>query len=169
MLDIDPFDDGFYADPFNFPPYLPTPDQIPSMVVRMLEQLRGAQLIDPNETERQRVLRKAFEDAVQNSEPSIRYLRQMLSEEAGKTDRNHFTKAGRDLQSHNTRPGTLYPTDATKARQYNLDAQRYVDDILHDPNSKWERNRKGGIDVTAPDGRAIRYEADGSFYCFKEP
>jgi hypothetical protein len=125
-------------------------------------------LIDPQATEGQRVLQKAFED-FEDSAATIAYLRSLLSEEGARMSKNHKTNAGRALQKHNDRPNPTFTTDARKAWEYNRDGQRYLDDILNNPNSKWEKTKWGGIDVTAPNGQTVRYNPDGTFAGFREP
>jgi RHS repeat-associated protein len=92
-----------------------------------------------------------------------------LSEAAARLDRNQLTKAGRALQKHASRPGSVYETTATRASDLNAAGQDVVDDILTTPGSRIVPNPKGGIDVIAPNGQAIRYDAGGNFVGFREP
>jgi RHS repeat-associated protein len=82
---------------------------------------------------------------------------------APRLDRNQLTKAGRALQKHASRPGSVYETTATRASDLNAAGQDVVDDILTTPGSRIVPNPKGGIDVIAPNGQAIRYDAGGNF------
>jgi hypothetical protein len=93
-----------------------------------------------------------------------------LSNAAGIPDKGGYTKAGRALQKHGSRPGSVYerPTSG-KPNVMNQAGQNVVDDILTTPGSQVKPNRLGGVDVVAPDGRGVRYNADGSFRGFLEP
>jgi RHS repeat-associated protein len=93
-----------------------------------------------------------------------------LSEAAKKPDKGGLTKAGRALQKHGDRPGSAFerpPSNSPKS--LNSAGQRTVDDILKNPRSRFVRNRLGGWDVRAPDGRGVWFKPDGSFYSLLEP
>jgi hypothetical protein len=47
--------------------------------------------------------------------------------------------------------------------------QNVVDDILTTPGATTTRNRLGGIDVRASDGRGVRFNPDGSMRGLLEP
>jgi hypothetical protein len=95
-----------------------------------------------------------------------------------KTDKR-WTRAGRSLQEHTSRPnsgawrgpsGTKYPEN------YNDLARQYVDEILSDPNNKvrvtkTDREGWGGWQtvIRASDGRGIWFDAYGVFRGFLEP
>ncbi len=76
-------------------------------------------------------------------------------------DRNGLMRAGRSLQKHAARQGSSFATDREGAR--------IVQPILGHPNSVRKPNTRGGQDVVVPDGRGVRYNADGIFYSFLEP
>ncbi len=92
-----------------------------------------------------------------------------LSRAAAAPDRNQLTGAGGALQKHSSRPGSAYSAGGTKARDLNRLGQEVVDGILRDPKSTWRKNRVGGLDVIAPDGKAIRFNPDGPFSGLREP
>ncbi|MBY0510064.1 MAG: RHS repeat-associated core domain-containing protein [Rhodospirillaceae bacterium] len=92
-----------------------------------------------------------------------------LSRAAARADRNGLTKAGRGLQKHGDRPGSAFPQTKGGPNALNPTGQNVVDDILTTPGSQSTPNRLGGIDVIAPDGRGLRFDADGSFRGFLEP
>lgn len=91
-----------------------------------------------------------------------------LSQAAGAADRNGLTRAGRALQKHGDRPGSAFP-DVSGHGNLNATGQNIVDDILTTPGSAPNPNRFGGVDIIAPDGRGVRYDADGGFMGFLEP
>jgi hypothetical protein len=92
-----------------------------------------------------------------------------LSAAARVMDRNMLTKAGRALQKHSNRSGSVYPRAVQNPQSLNSAGQHIVDDILTSPGSKVVPNRHGGIDVVAPDGRGLRYNPDESFRGLLEP
>jgi hypothetical protein len=46
--------------------------------------------------------------------------------------------------------------------------QRQVEEILHHPDAVFTPLGRGGMEVRLPDGRAMRYDADGRFAGFVE-
>jgi RHS repeat-associated protein len=98
-----------------------------------------------------------------------------LSRAAGAADRGGFTAAGRSLTKHGSgaRPGnTKFPAPKGNPAAINQMAQDVVDDILTTPGVTFARSHRGRfgatIEVTAPDGRGIVYDATGKFLFFKE-
>ena len=91
-----------------------------------------------------------------------------LSKAAGALDRNGFTRAGRSLQKHGDRPGSIWPQTSPNPAMANPQAQSLVDDILTTPGSQVIPNPRGGWDAIAPDGRTLRFNRDGSFQGFRE-
>ena len=61
-----------------------------------------------------------------------------LSRAAGAMDRNGLTRAGRALQKHGDRPGSVFPKSAGTAAERNAQGQAVVDDILADPRGRTE-------------------------------
>ena len=96
-------------------------------------------------------------------------LRRSFSRAASQLDRNGLTKAGRALQKHSSRRGSVYRTSATKARGLNSAGQSIADDIINNSRSTITRRANGSMDVISPDGRGIRYNPDGTFRGFLEP
>src|SRR5262249_31395777 len=99
----------------------------------------------------------------------------VLSQAAGAADRGGLTAAGRSLTKHGAgaRPGnTLFPAAKGSSSAINRSAQDVVDDILTMPGSTIKNSTRGRfgptIEVTAPDGRGIVYDATGKFLFFKE-
>jgi RHS repeat-associated protein len=96
---------------------------------------------------------------------------EVLSRAAAQADRNGFTAAGRSLQKHGSRTSSKWvqgDVNVNKPLEANLRAQELVDDVLTTPGTVITKNPRGGIDVTAPDGRVIRYNRDGSFQGLRE-
>ncbi len=84
-----------------------------------------------------------------------------------------LTGAGRALQKHGGRDGSAFPSAKGNPAAINEQGQKIVDEILNDPGSTVIQRNTGRfgdvIDVTAPDGRGLRYSADGKFITFLEP
>jgi filamentous hemagglutinin len=84
-----------------------------------------------------------------------------------------LTGAGRALQKHGGRDGSAFPSAKGNPTAINEQGQKIVDDILNDPGSTVIQRNTGRfgdvIDVTAPDGRGLRYSVDGKFITFLEP
>ncbi len=98
-----------------------------------------------------------------------------LSKGAVAADRNGLTKAGRALQKHSSRSGSVYvrPTGKLNPANYNRVGQEVAEDILTTPGSITQyrhHSRYGYIyEVKAPDGRALRFDSDGILMGFLEP
>ncbi|VWX57598.1 exported hypothetical protein [Burkholderiales bacterium 8X] len=96
-----------------------------------------------------------------------------LSQAAAAADRGGLTAAGRALQKHGGREGSAFPAAKGNPLFVNQQGQHVVDDILTSPGSTMvTRNhaRFGEVtEVWAPDGRGLRYGADGKFIGFLEP
>lgn len=84
-------------------------------------------------------------------------------------DTSGRTKAGRAGQKHGSRPGSAFPPVKGTPQDHNEQGQRIVDGILNDPGSTVEVDERGRTTVTAPDGRGVRYNPDGSLQGFREP
>ena len=98
-----------------------------------------------------------------------------LSQAASAADRGGLTAAGRSLTKHGAgaRPGnTLFPAAQGNPGAINQAAQNVVDDILTTPGSTLQNSSRGRfgptIEITAPDGRGMVYDANGKFLFFKE-
>ena len=98
-----------------------------------------------------------------------------LSKAASVADREAFTVAGRSLTKHGfgTRPtNSVFPPAKGNPRQINIQAQNIVDDVLTTPNNTIQNSYRGRfgntVEVSAPDGRGIVYDANGKFLFFKE-
>ena len=97
-----------------------------------------------------------------------------LADAAKVLDRGgELTRAGRALEKHGSRVGSAFPRAVGSVLEKNAAGQHIVEDILTDPGSARKyltRGRfTGGMDITAPDGRGIRFNADGGFVGFLEP
>ena len=94
-----------------------------------------------------------------------------LSKAAQQLDKNGFTKAGRSLQKHGSRPGSKWnqsDINVNSPKQANSRAQDLVDDVLTSPGGKITPNPRGGWDASAPNGRTIRFNRDGTMQGFRE-
>jgi hypothetical protein len=75
------------------------------------------------------------------------------------------------LQKHGVRPGSKWnqsDINVNKPNQANPRGQDLVDDVLTTPGGKITPNPRGGVDATAPDGRTVRFNRDGSMQGFRE-
>lgn len=88
-----------------------------------------------------------------------------------------MTDAGRALKKHGGREGSAYSYSSQKASVLNQEAQNIVNETLNNPNTKIEsrvvfenKQRITVVEATAPDGRALRFNSDGSrLIGFREP
>ncbi|MEQ5042984.1 hypothetical protein [Providencia manganoxydans] len=100
-----------------------------------------------------------------------------LKQGASEINRNGLTNAGRSLQKHGGREGSVYSYSNQKASVLNQEARAIIDEILDNPNvtiksrTVYEnRQRIEVIDARSPDGRTLRFSRDGKkFIGFREP
>ncbi|ACX88282.1 filamentous hemagglutinin family outer membrane protein [Pectobacterium parmentieri WPP163] len=112
-------------------------------------------------------------DDVSSNIPS----RDKLNQAASASNRNGMTDAGRALQKHGGREGSVYSYSSQKASVLNQEAQTVVNEILNNTNTKIEsrvvfenKQKITVVEATAPDGRALRFNADGTrLIGFREP
>jgi filamentous hemagglutinin len=92
-------------------------------------------------------------------------------DQADKT--RELTKAGRALQKHSGRLGSVYPKVKGNPAKWNEAGQKIVDDILNNPGttiSTVQHPRHGLIyEVIAPDGRGLHYDSSYILIGFREP
>lgn len=96
---------------------------------------------------------------------------------ASEINRNGLTNAGRSLQKHGGREGSVYSYSNQKASVLNQETRAIIDEILDNPNvtiksrTVYEnRQRIEVIDAKSPDGRTLRFSRDGKkFIGFREP
>ncbi len=84
-------------------------------------------------------------------------------------DRGGLTIAGRALDKHGARPGSVFPKAFGNPTCRNMQGQFHLDDILTHPQTISYPNRFGGRDFFAPDGRGIRFDAEYNFTGFLQP
>ncbi|WP_258042126.1 DUF6861 domain-containing protein [Pseudomonas syringae] len=81
--------------------------------------------------------------------------------------------AGRALQKHGGREGSIFPGVKGSPSEINAQGQRMLDEILNNPSTVATYNNTGRfgkvIDITAPDGKGLRYDATGKFIGLLEP
>nr|WP_274621337.1 hemagglutinin repeat-containing protein [Enterobacter roggenkampii] len=117
------------------------------------------------------------EENARNNRASTAPSKDRLNEAASASNRNGLTDAGRALQKHGGREGSAYSYSSQKASVLNQEAQNIVNEILNNPNTKIEsrvvfenKQRITVVEATAPDGRALRFNSDGSrLIGFREP
>jgi hypothetical protein len=81
---------------------------------------------------------------------------------------NGLTRAGRALDKHGGRPGSIFPKPVGNAAAKNSQGQFHLDDILTHPKSKFFKDINEGYEVYSPDGRGAYFRSDGSFRGFIE-
>ena len=84
-------------------------------------------------------------------------------------DRSGLTKAGRTLDKHGGRPGSVFPKATGNSSSKNMQGQFHLDDVLTHPDSTSYHNRFGGRDVFSPDGRGVRFDAENNLTGFLQP
>lgn len=94
--------------------------------------------------------------------------RSALLAEAKAADRGGLTKAGRSLQKHGDRAGSSYPKATGNEASKNAQAETLINEILDSPSLTTTDLGRGGIEYRSGPGRAVRFNADGSFSGFVE-
>jgi len=92
---------------------------------------------------------------------------QHLSRAGQVFDRGGLTKAGRALDKHGNRVGSVFPKATGNNLNKNLQGQFQLDDILTDPRSFILRE-KNGYKIYSKDGRGVYYRNDGTMKGFIE-
>ena len=106
--------------------------------------------------------RKALRQAAKRTNAFLKAGRQL--------DRNGLTKAGRALQKHGDRSGSIFPKSNGSAAARNQQGQDVLKGILRSKNKATKTNRFGGKDVFDKNtGRGVRFDADGNMKGFLEP
>lgn len=84
-----------------------------------------------------------------------------------------LSRAGRSLRKHGSREGTVFPLPKGTPAEVNRQAQEIMKQIINHPHRKvtsYLHGRHGKIiHVQTPDGKGIRYRADGRFIGFMGP
>lgn len=91
-----------------------------------------------------------------------------LSKAGQVMDRGGLTRAGRALNKHGNRVGSVFPRIFGNIESKNLQGQFQLDDILTHPYTNHFQNSKNGFEFFHPDGRGAYFRADGSFRGFIE-
>jgi hypothetical protein len=98
---------------------------------------------------------------------------ELLSKAGQIIDRNGLSKAGRTLEKHGGRPGSVFPKPVGNTAQKNILGQFHLDDILTSPDSiiKHHSHPKYGsvIDIRIPEDRGVRFSHISDFIMFLEP
>jgi hypothetical protein len=82
-------------------------------------------------------------------------------------DRNGLTKAGRALQKHGDRTGSVFPKSSGSSASRNAQGQRILEDILKSKSRRTKPNRFGGQDIIDDaTGRGARFDSNGDFIGF---
>ena len=85
-------------------------------------------------------------------------------------DKNGLTKAGRALQKHGARAGSVFPPSTGNAAARNAQGQGVLDEILRAQTQTIKPNRFGGRDIfDAGTGRGVRYDGNSNMMGFLEP
>jgi hypothetical protein len=101
-------------------------------------------------------------------DPKSLNLDDLASAASQQIGKGGLTKAGRALDKHaaGQRGNSPFPPLTGSNANKNLIAQQQVEEIITHPNAVFVRLGRGGTEVRVPDGRGIRFEADGSFGTF---
>lgn len=92
-----------------------------------------------------------------------------LSKAGQVMDRAGLTRAGRALEKHGNRPGSIFPKPLGKAADKNILGQFHLDDILTDPKAMIVPNEIKGFDYIKQNGSGARFYENGLFRGFLEP
>ena len=94
-----------------------------------------------------------------------------MAQAAAAPDRGGLTRAGRALDKHGAgqrSAGSPFPAPRGGPTEKNAAGQFQVEDILTHPDAVFSPLGRGGIGVRTPDGREIRFDANGRFAGFIE-
>jgi filamentous hemagglutinin len=84
-----------------------------------------------------------------------------------------LTGAGHAAQKHGSRPGSAFPSTSGPPTNINAAGQDIVEEILTNTGTTFvqRHHAKFGtiIEFYAPDGRGVRFDANGKFIGFLEP
>lgn len=95
---------------------------------------------------------------------------QRMLKAGGAIDKSDLTKAGRALQKHGSRPGSVFPQATGNPAAINQQGQRVLQEILSSPSQSIKPNRFGGRDIfDVATGRGVRYDRSGNMMGFLEP
>ena len=96
-----------------------------------------------------------------------------LMNAGGRLDRGGHTAAGRSLQKHGDRVGSVYPKVAGTPSNRNAVGEQVLREILTNPGvtvvESTHRHFGDILEVFASDGRGVRFLRDGTFVGFLEP
>ena len=85
-------------------------------------------------------------------------------------DRGGLTKAGRALEKHGSRPGSVFPQATGNVGAKSTQGQAILDDILRSNQQSIKPNSYGGRDVFDLNTlRGVRYDGNGNMVGFLEP
>ncbi len=84
-----------------------------------------------------------------NSLPNFKYDFDSLSKAGKVPDRNGLTRAGRALDKHGSRKGSVFPKATGNSHAKNAQGQYHLDDILTNPNTTFLPNKFDGFDFFA--------------------
>jgi RHS repeat-associated protein len=97
----------------------------------------------------------------------------VLSKIGQTLDRKGLTKAGRALQKHGGRPGTVFPKPNGNIKRINQHGQDIVDNILTHPDGvvHFRTHKQFGeiIDIKVPNTGGVRFTKSGEMIGFLEP
>ncbi|MFO6297982.1 hypothetical protein [Rahnella selenatireducens] len=98
---------------------------------------------------------------------------EQLSDGAKILDKGDLTQAGRALQKHGGRVGSVFPSVKGNTLAINEQGQSIVDNILNDTGKTVLQSNTGRFgqvtDIIATDGRGLRYDLEGKLIGFLEP
>ena len=93
-----------------------------------------------------------------------------LAKAGQQLDKNGLTKAGRALQKHGDREGSVFPKSSGSAADRNQQGQEILEEILSSDKQHSRPNRFGGEDIyDSNTGRGARFDGDGNMKGFLEP
>ncbi len=93
-----------------------------------------------------------------------------LAKAGQQADKNGLTKAGRALQKHGDREGSVFPKSTGSASGRNQQGQEILESILSSDKQHVKPNRFGGNDIyDSNTGRGARFDGEGNMKGFLEP
>jgi RHS repeat-associated protein len=132
----------------------------------------GAMLVPYMPAGTQKLARQAAGYVIRGAESGAKLFKaaESLVEAGKRIDRNGLSAAGRALQKHGDRAGSVFPASSGTAAARNAQGQEVLENILKSDNKQIRTNRFGGQDIfDSATGQGVRYDEAGNMMGFLDP
>ncbi|WP_217699382.1 polymorphic toxin-type HINT domain-containing protein, partial [Leptospira alexanderi] len=152
------------GNPNENKPELPALPRDPSLTQNEAEQMRRQGLNPMNSNDIQK-----FKETYISTPLGTKSIKELINA-GNELDRNGLTKAGRALQKHGDREGSVFPVSSGSPSERNTQGEKVLQGILQSPDKIIRPNKFGGQDIIDNiTKRGVRYNEDGSFRGFLDP